>query len=608
MLYPLLVLVLFSRDVLSSESLVPTTIRLQDTTTNRSFYTCTYGYFGPTSTAHIPPSIVIDARELQTESMNEAKNRIKYVKQHFPQALKITKVFSFLMLEDRTGVYELASTLNISIILAVTDDITNILRPDLYSLGIFFLPKNEFQSLFGQMKIDSLSGLLMDFSQPPPPGKGYGILAFAILKLLSLTSIITAGLIVIKNHEELLLLVHKNRLDSSTHPCMRAVIPALFVLCVISLILLSYFFFDIMVYFFIAIFVIAGASAMSFVISTFLLIKFPALKRLVFTIQKLDVNVLRCVLFFAFLAFTITWCVFRNDPMVGWIMQDIIGAFLIVHILADVSVFISFKTASLGFLILMIYDVFFVFISSYFFGSPSKPETQPMLTSSAEDVQSRGRRGISSPGTSIMEAVATGSAGSSGEVMPLVFKVSLAAISNCDFACHSNRDYVMLGFGDAVLPGVLCVFLAFYDACWKRKVPWNFICSLIGYLLGGLVVFTVLFSTKMAQPALLYLCPLTLGTTVLCAYLRGGITELRNLWTSNLPTPDLMLASNNGNIGGDGGVSSITYRLPDEGRLGSPSAAKKSAIAILPESTEPSVLTADGEKKSAYHQDLHLNI
>ncbi len=28
--------------------------------------------------------------------------------------------------------------------------------------------------------------------------------------------------------------------------------------------------------------------------------------------------------------------------------------------------------------------------------------------------------------------------------------------------------------------GVLCVFLAFYDACWKRKVPCNFLCSLLG--------------------------------------------------------------------------------------------------------------------------------
>lgn len=58
------------------------------------------------------------------------------------------------------------------------------------------------------MKIKSPSGLLMDFSQPPPPGEGYGILAFAILKLLSLTSITTAGLIVIKNHEELYVIVN----------------------------------------------------------------------------------------------------------------------------------------------------------------------------------------------------------------------------------------------------------------------------------------------------------------------------------------------------------------------------------------------------------------
>ncbi|KAM3179539.1 hypothetical protein ACTXT7_000428 [Hymenolepis weldensis] len=231
------------------------------------------------------------------------------------------------------------------------------------------------------------------------------------------------------------------------------------------------------------------------------------------------------------------------------------------------------------------------------------------------EVLSRGRRGLANPGTSIMEAVATGSVGSSGELMPLVFKVSLATFGNPSFACQNNRDYAVLGFGDAILPGILCVFLAFYDTCWQRKVPWNFICALSAthmlkialdtdflknksYVLGGLVVSIALFSTKMAQPALLYLCPLTLGTTVLCAYCRGGITELRNLWSGGLPTPTHV---HDDNSTAAGVVSEVIYRLPGEERtLSSSSAGNKS----VNEGTHASSLNVGG----AYHQDRFLNI
>ncbi|KAM3179541.1 hypothetical protein ACTXT7_000430 [Hymenolepis weldensis] len=125
-------------------------------------------------------------------------------------------------------------------------------------------------------------------------------------------------------------------------------------------------------YFFIAVFVVAGASAMSFFVAVFLFMKAPALKRITFRIRKLDISALRCILFFMFLSFTISWCVFRNDPSrnkslledgfeiksqhysyqqsnleaerIGWIMQDIIGVFLIIQILTDVSILMSFKT------------------------------------------------------------------------------------------------------------------------------------------------------------------------------------------------------------------------------------------------------------------------
>lgn len=90
-------------------------------------------------------------------------------------------------------------------------------------------------------------------------------------------------------------------------------------------------------------------------------------------------------------------------------------------------------------------------------GGKLSEQVSPVLSSNAQEVLSRSRRGIATPGKSIMEAVATGSAGTSGELIPLVFKVSMAALLNRPISCHINHDFVLLGFGDAVLPGLFPV-------------------------------------------------------------------------------------------------------------------------------------------------------
>nr|CDS31721.1 abhydrolase domain containing protein 8 [Hymenolepis microstoma] len=551
----LVALMLFANESYASKSLMHTIIRLNDTITNSSFYVCAYGFPEFSSTLSIPTTALIDARDLPVNAgLDEIELQMIYVKNNYPQVVAATKTFSLIVSNDGTDVYEVARNLSIPVILVETDYRKNVVKPNMSSADVFFVSKKTLQDLLNLVKMDSLTGLLMDFSGIPLVSKGYAILAFTILKLLSITSIVVAGLITVKNHEELLTLVHKNRSGSRANPLCKTVIPVVFILATIGMLLLAYFFYDIIVYFFIGLFVYAGASAMSFVFTTLLLIKVPALKQFTFKLCARNISVLRCVLFFIFLSFTITWCVFRNDPSIGWIMQDIIGVFLIIHILCELSILLSFKTISLIFLLLICYDVFFVFISPFFVKSNSSTASMfgpvghqssievgssILPSTTQQEVLSRARRGVSDPGTSIMEAVASGSAGSSGELMPLVFKITWRAFRDSSFACQTNRDSMMLGFGDVVIPGLLCVFLAFYDACRKMKVPWNFICSLFGYLLGGLVVCIVLFNTKMAQPALLYLCPITFLTTVLCAYFRGGVTELRNLLSGDLPAPTL---------------------------------------------------------------------
>ncbi|KAL5110587.1 Signal peptide peptidase-like 2B [Taenia crassiceps] len=601
MLRVFLVLLGLSTGAVTANSFVPITIRLNDTSTNASFNICAYNYGGFTSPPRFPPSIIIDVRDLEGNSSTttmdkEIKNRINYVRRNFPVVMRNAEIFSLLMQEDRTGMYGLAKVVNFSVILAAAaNPATGVVKPNLHLVNrVYFVSSDALKNLLTELKSESYSGLALDFTEPSPVEVGYGILAFFVLKVLSLTSIVIAGLLNHRNHEELVSLAHKMRPDKSTNPFLKLVIPALLILSSISVILLAYFFYDVMVYFFISIFVIAGASAMSCVFTTLLFMKVPALKRLAFRIHKLNVNSVRCVLFLVFLVFTATWCVFRNNPSVGWIMQDIIGVFLIIQILADVSILLSFKAICTSFAAFVLYDVFFVFITPFLVRPLEMTEVEPLETKSAvfsrlsdtQEVLSRERRSIAAPSDSIMEAVATGSAGTSGELMPLVFKVSIAAITSRYDECQSGHDHVLLGFGDAVLPGALCVFLAFYDACWKRRVPWNFLSSLMGYVLGGVVASLVLFSTKMAQPALLYLCPFTLVVTVISAYMRGGVVDLHNLWITNMPA----LAYPHGE------TNNATEGQP---------AASKGADG-LPNS--PSVVEIDGEGKVTFHQDQYLRI
>merc|ERR1712066_128700 len=86
----------------------------------------------------------------------------------------------------------------------------------------------------------------------------------------------------------------------------------------------------------------------------------------------------------------------------------------------------------------------------------------------------------------------------------------------------------MLGFGDIALPGLLVSFLRRHDLLSNRRLLRGyFLPSLVGYFIGLSTTMVALFVMNMGQPALLYLVPGTLGTTVVLASCRG---ELSSLW------------------------------------------------------------------------------
>ncbi|VDP66195.1 unnamed protein product [Schistosoma mattheei] len=121
-----------------------------------------------------------------------------------------------------------------------------------------------------------------------------------------------------------------------------------------------------------------------------------------------------------------------------------------------------------------------------------------------------------------MEAVATGSAGKSGELIPLSFRLLINEHIEVNKHNNATMPYAsLLGFGDAVIPG---------------KVVNTFLFVFASYSLGFIVTIIMLNVTNVSQPALLYLCPFTLLVTFIVVIVCDGLNEWKLMWSGSLPT------------------------------------------------------------------------
>jgi len=139
------------------------------------------------------------------------------------------------------------------------------------------------------------------------------------------------------------------------------------------------------------------------------------------------------------------------------------------------------------------FDVFWVFLSPFFFPS------------------------------NVMVQVAKG--GGTGERVPMLFQ--LPSFDDPLGGVH------MLGFGDVALPGLLASFLLRHD-CNNKKTTCNgyFTPVLLGYLVGIVLAMLAVEITRKGQPALFYIVPCTLGTTLVLSLWRK---EFRLLWNGEKP-------------------------------------------------------------------------
>ncbi|KAI9544449.1 Signal peptide peptidase-like 2B [Dissostichus eleginoides] len=283
-----------------------------------------------------------------------------------------------------------------------------------------------------------------------------------------------------------------------------------FVVMCCSMLVLLYFFYDSLAIWVIAIFCLASSVGLHSCL-------WPFVRRIPFCKCRVPENNLpylhkrpqiRMLLLTAFcIAVSITWMVFRNEDQWAWVLQDALGIAFCLYMLKTVRL-PTFKACTLLLSVLFIYDVFFVFITPFFTKS----------------------------GESIMVEVAAGPSDSSHhEKLPMVLKVprlNFSPLALCD------RPFSLLGFGDILVPGLLVVYCHRFDILTQSSRIYFVACT-IAYGVGLLITFVALAVMQMGQPALLYLVPCTLLTSLSVALWRK---ELPQFWTGSGFVPAIALA------------------------------------------------------------------
>lgn len=244
-----------------------------------------------------------------------------------------------------------------------------------------------------------------------------------------------------------------------------------------------------MVYGIILSFCIGGASAVVQIVGASLGYFFPPLQQEACPIFPSLCSVTRADLIAspvaAFLVGGFLW--FRNTEY-GFIFQNIIGAGFLCTLQRQLRL-PNLKIATLLLSVMFFFDIFWVFLSPLIFRK------------------------------SVMIEVAKG--GGTGESVPMLIRIPTVGNSGI----VGER---MLGFGDIALPGLLISYLLRFDML-------NGYNCRRGYFMPGTVAYAAgLFATMVAlifsgagQPALLYLVPATVGTTLCLGWFRS---ELPRLW------------------------------------------------------------------------------
>lgn len=276
--------------------------------------------------------------------------------------------------------------------------------------------------------------------------------------------------------------------------------------CCVMLVLL-YFFYKYLVYVVIAIFCLASALALYNCLSALVTKITVGRCRFTFRTKVIEVRLLFLATFC--IALAVIWAVFRNEERWVWILQNILGIAFCINFIKTLKM-PNFKLCVLLLILLLIYDVFFVFIT-------------PFFTKNGQSIMIEVAAGPSSDektGGDILEVPADTPAPQ--EKLPVVIRVP-RLMNSAQTQC--TVMFSLLGFGDMIVPGLLIAYCRRFDVRIDSRI--YFISCTLAYAVGMVIAFTVLILTKMGQPALLYLVPFTIITSTVIAWRRG---EIKMFW------------------------------------------------------------------------------
>uniref|UniRef100_A0AAQ5XCY2 PA domain-containing protein n=1 Tax=Amphiprion ocellaris TaxID=80972 RepID=A0AAQ5XCY2_AMPOC len=283
-----------------------------------------------------------------------------------------------------------------------------------------------------------------------------------------------------------------NKADSGQLSLYSPLKVVIFVAMMCGMLVLMYYFYYVLVYIIIAIFCLASASALFSCIDAVL--EKIGCGTLSFSVRNWNFSVRSILLAAVCISITVVWAVYRNEDRWIWILQDLLGIAFCLNFMKTISLS-NFKICVILLSLLLVYDVFFVFITPFF----------------------------TKNGVSIMVQVALGP-DASGEKLPVVMRVprfSAWAQNLC------GMQFSILGYGDIIVPGLLVAYCSRFDVWIKSSKKIYFVSCCIAYLLGMLLTFAVMLLSGMGQPALLYLVPFTVITSAVVAGCRG---EMKMFW------------------------------------------------------------------------------
>lgn len=219
------------------------------------------------------------------------------------------------------------------------------------------------------------------------------------------------------------------------------------------------------------------------------------------------------LLFLFSAALCIFWFFFRRDPY-AFLLLDFINITLCLHILKGIR-FPSLKWLTVLLLCMFVYDMFMVFGT-------------PFLTKNGCSVMIEVAAGTDCTKTNTGYPIAPINS-EIPEKFPMLFQVprlSDPMISCIDLEIEKEFHPVILGLGDVIVPGYLISFCFTVDFAVRTRHLYGII-SVIGYGIGLVITFFALTAMETAQPALIYLIPFTLIPIIVLALIRR---EFRLLW------------------------------------------------------------------------------